>query len=196
VQRYVASLLEAFHPRRLAHRRRWPPTDAARRPKSPTDARAKEQQERERCEVEVWVRGEEERRQEERQHVGPRREWALGAACSGEFGAVRRYPSAALGLRIAETSLLLPNPGFASSRRPIRRRWPPRWGSMSRPPPWGSASRPLLRSSAPSHLPARSKLPPVHKELPLAHSPSPPTTLASPWPSLVPLVLRINCCLS
>jgi hypothetical protein len=62
-------------PCRLAHRRRWPPTDAARRlklptdaacrPKSPTDARAKERQEREHCEVEVWVRGEEEQRQKE-----------------------------------------------------------------------------------------------------------------------------------
>jgi hypothetical protein len=60
----------------------------------------------------------------------------------------------------------------------------------------GSASRPPLRSSAPSRLPARLKLPPVHKEVPLAHSSSPPSTPASPWPSLIPLVLEINYSLS
>jgi hypothetical protein len=144
------------------------PTDAARCPKSPTDARAKERQEHEHCEVEVWVRGEEERRQEEGRHAGPRREWELGAAprlvqyagaSSGPSAATRQPP---WGLGVAETPLPLPNPGSASSHLPIHHRW----GSMSRlriettaeelrakPPtrsleaaarPQGSAARPLV----------------------------------------------------
>jgi hypothetical protein len=100
-------------------------------------------------------------------------------------------------VRACSTVEVVAEPPPTRAPRPVSRLGAPRWGSMSRPLPWGSAWRPPLRSSAPSRLPARSKLPPVHEELPLAHSLSPSTTPASLWPSLIPHVLGlgINCCL-
>jgi hypothetical protein len=132
-----------------------------------------------------------------------RRRWQARCGRSSRWRARRgrssrwRARPPAVEVRACSTVEVVAEPPPTRAPRPVSRLGAPRWGSMSRPLPWGSAWRPPLRSSAPSRLPARSKLPPVHEELPLAHSLSPSTTPASLWPSLIPHVLGlgINCCL-